>query len=102
MDHVVKYGGAVASVSMTKAPTSTKDEEEDNTYFPPNDALDLYDSQNPCVDLEWYSASIFEESLNLSSADTTIHVVRIYLKVFALFLARRCLLGLWHIPWTIE
>lgn len=56
--------------------------------FEENDLVALFDESASPADLKWFDADCFNDQLSLASADSTIHVVRIYLKVFALHAIR--------------
>ncbi|RLC10724.1 MAG: hypothetical protein DRI24_19845 [Deltaproteobacteria bacterium] len=67
---------------MTTEPVTSK------KNFTENDLIGLFDEKVTPNDFKWFSSDFFRSELSLASADSTIHVVRIYLKVFALSATR--------------
>lgn len=63
-------------------------ENETEMNFNKNEMLDLYDQSFSVAALDWFDPDFFQERLSLASADSTIHIVRIYLKMFALWMVR--------------
>ena len=68
--------------------TDTNTETPEKNYAV-NELLKFYDADYDPSQLCWHDAEFFENRLSLASADSTIHIVRIYLKMFALYHKRR-------------
>lgn len=65
-----------------------KTDETNKKNFTENELIGLFDESVSPTDFPWFSKDFFSDELSLASADSTIHVVRIYLKVFALSATR--------------
>lgn len=72
---------------MTEEQTKT-DETKSKKNFTENELIKLFDEGVSPTDFSWFSTEFFSDELSLASADSTIHIVRIYLKVFALSATR--------------
>lgn len=62
--------------------TSATDKPKKN--YAANELLDLFEKGNSPTQFSWFDTKFFNNQLSLASADSTIHIVRIYLKVFCL------------------
>jgi hypothetical protein len=69
---------------MSDENTDTKTEKN----FAENELIGLFEEEVSPTSFPWFSKEFFSDELSLASADSTIHVVRIYLKVFALTATR--------------
>lgn len=66
----------------------TEETDTNKKNFTENELITLFDKNVSPTDFPWFSKGFFSDELSLASADSTIHVVRIYLKVFALSATR--------------